>query len=136
MRVVLAPQGEGNTWSWIGSWNVHHEASYGDQVVPFPPPSLVLSTMAVPYTKLLSLSLTSTIQDFSVQLGHDEECPIGLVVKVPQLVRRGWAVHWEGYDFRSVCVAASLNVKYEPIEVSLDVNIMLDVRKKKFSETV
>ena len=109
----------------IGPFNVHHEASHGDQVVSFSPKPLVLSTMAVPHNELLFYSLTYTIQDFSVQLGHDEEGPVRLVIKVPLLVRRGWAVPWEAYDFGSIRLAASFNIKHESVQVSLDVNIQL-----------
>ena len=105
----------------IGASDVHHEASHGDQVVPFPPPPLVLSTMAVPHDELLSLCLISSIEDFTVHLGNDEEGPVGLVFKVPQLV-----VGWRGIlrvrsNVRTIVLVAALNVEHEAVKMRLDV---------------
>ena len=108
-----------------GPFNIHHEASHGDQVVSFSFKPLVLSTMPVPHDELLISYLTNTVQDLSVQPGHDEEGPVRLVIKVPLLVTRGWAVPWVAYDFGTVLLVGLFNIKHESVQVSLDVNIQL-----------
>ena len=109
----------------IGVFNAHHKTLHGGQIVSFSLKPLVFSTIAVTQDELLSYSLSRTVQDFSAQLGHDEEGLVRLVIKVPLLVMTGWAFYWVAYDFGSIRLAGPFSIKHEPVEVSLDVNILL-----------
>ena len=120
-RVVHPPQNKGCRGSSIATRDVQHEPFHGDQVVSLSPKPLVLTTMAVPYDELVSLSLTSTIQDFPIQLGDNQEGTIGLVVKVPLLVRSGWVVTWVLLYCGTISLASALNIEHHAMEMAADV---------------
>ena len=120
-RVVHPPQNKGCRGSSIATRDVQHEPFHGDQVLSLSPKPLVLTTMAVPYDELVSLSLTSTIQDFPVQLGDNQEGTIRLVVKVPLLVSRGWVVTRVWLYCGTISLAPTLNIKHHAMEMAADI---------------
>ena len=113
-----------STGSCVSTLNINHQSTERHNVLPFPPPSLVVSTMTVPQYQLGVLSLCTTVQSLAMHLGDDQEGSIWLVLQLPQLIVRRRAVLWVGDDFHPIITFAPGNIQHIAIKVAFYVEVL------------